>query len=58
MVNRLHACTDVLDAHLTGAAVPVPVPQDVREAFERMKLFQLTRRSHAETMVCVKYTFS
>jgi hypothetical protein len=46
--NRLGVCNDVLDAHLTGTAVLVPVPQDVREVFERMKLFKLTRSSHAE----------
>jgi uncharacterized protein YijF (DUF1287 family) len=55
-VKRRGVCTDVLNAHLTGKAVPCKqVPEDVRDAFERMELFHMTRSSHAETMVCVKY---
>jgi hypothetical protein len=56
--NRRDVCTDVLNAHLMGTAVPCKkVPGDVRDAFERMELFHWTRSSRGETMVCVVYNF-
>jgi hypothetical protein len=33
------------------------VLEDIRDAFERMELFQWTRSSNAETMMCLKYNF-
>jgi hypothetical protein len=31
--------------------------ENVSDVFERMELFQLTRSSHAEAMLCVRYSF-
>jgi hypothetical protein len=56
--ERRGVCTDVQKAHLTGTGVPCKqVPEDVKDAFERMEPCHMTRSSHAETMICVKYNF-